>query len=96
MAFFYYDIRVPTDEFKPRSFSVDELDALLMNPGVRDSCVDYHAEFKSCVAVQHQTKGLAKWKSSVRDHCGYYFDHWHHCRERQAAEVGLSTRMNGI
>ena len=45
MAFFYYDVRVPTDEFVPREHTTEELDALLVSPANRDSCKDYYAEF---------------------------------------------------
>ena len=53
MSFFYYDIRVPDDKFEPREYCVDELDALLVAPDRRDSCVNYFAEFKQCISVQH-------------------------------------------
>jgi hypothetical protein len=53
MAFFYYDVRVPDDVFTPREFCDDELDALLVAPDRRDSCKNYFAEFKMCIAVQH-------------------------------------------
>jgi len=76
MAFFYYDVRVPTDVFVPREHTTDELDALLVSPANRDSCKDNYAEFQKCIVVQHQTKSILNWKSAGRDHCGYYFDHW--------------------
>jgi hypothetical protein len=46
--------------------------------------------------VQHQTLGVFKSKKSGRENCGYYFDHWNHCREVKVATLGLSTRMNSV
>lgn len=58
MSFFYYDARVPTDTYKPRQHTQDELDALLIPMDRRDGCADNYAEFKKCITVQHQTKGF--------------------------------------
>jgi hypothetical protein len=46
--------------------------------------------------VQHQTKGIFSWKKAGREQCGYYFDHWNHCREVKFATLGLSGRMNSV
>lgn len=96
MSFFYYDARKPDDVFTPRQHTQDELDAMLIPMDRRDGCKDNYAEFKKCIMVQHQTKSVFKWKQAGREHCGYYFDHWNQCREVQAANLGLSTRMNSI
>ena len=96
MSFFYYDARVPTDEYKPREHTQDELDAMLIPMDRRDACKNNYAEFKKCIMVQHQTKSVFSWKSAGKDHCGYYFDHWNWCREKKSAELGLSTTINSI
>ena len=82
MALWYYDIRVPNDKFEPREHTQDELDAMQIPVDRRDSCKDFYATFKKCIMVQHQTnQGIMKWKKTGRENCGYYFDHWNHCRE---------------
>mmetsp|Transcript_8758 Transcript_8758/g.12010 ORF Transcript_8758/g.12010 Transcript_8758/m.12010 type:complete len:98 (-) Transcript_8758:159-452(-) len=97
MALFYYDVRVPDDEFKPREHTQDELDAMQIPMDRRDSCKDHYATFKKCIMVNHQTKTSPfAWKKAGREHCGYYFDHWNHCREVQSANLGFSTRMNTV
>ena len=97
MALWYYDIRVPDDKFTPREHTQDELDAMQIPMDRRDGCKNFYATFKKCIMVQHQTNtGIMAWKKGGRENCGYYFDHWNHCREVQSAEVGLSTRMNSI
>lgn len=53
MSFFYYDARVPTDTYKPRHHTQEELDALLIPIDRRDGCADNYAEFKKCITVQH-------------------------------------------
>ncbi len=55
MAFFYYDARIPDDEFTPREHCQDELDAMLIPMDRRDGCKNFYAEFKKCIMVQHQT-----------------------------------------
>jgi hypothetical protein len=30
MSFFYYDVRIPDDKFKPRETTAEELDAMLV------------------------------------------------------------------
>jgi len=92
MSFFFYDARVPTDSYEPREHTQDELDGMLIPMDRRDTCGNYYAEFKKCILVQHQTKGVLSWKSAGRDHCGYYFDHWNQCREVRQANVGLQSR----
>lgn len=92
MSYFFFDARVPTDTFEPRKHTQDELDAMQIPLDRRDGCKDHYAEFKKCIMVQHQTKGAFSWKSSGREHCGYYFDHWNWCREVRMAENGLQTR----
>ena len=97
MSFWYYDIRVPTDKFEPRQHTQDELDAMQVPMDRRDGCKDFYATFKKCIMVQHQMNStMPTWKRKGREHCGYYFDHWNQCREVETANVGLSTRMNGV
>lgn len=97
MAFFYYDSRVPTDEYTPREHCQDELDAMLIPMDRRDGCKNFYVEFKKCIMVQHQTKtGPWSWKKAGREHCGYYFDHWNMCREKAGAELGLSTKTTTV
>ena len=55
MAYFYYDARIPDDKFTPKEHTQDELDAMLIPMDRRDGCKDFYAEFKKCIAVQHQT-----------------------------------------
>ena len=81
MAYFYYDARIPDDKFTPKEHTQDELDAMLIPMDRRDGCKDFYAEFKKCIAVQHQTNSsMMTWKKVGKSHCGYYFDHWNHCR----------------
>ena len=51
MAYFGYDIRKPDDVYTPREHSTEELDALQVPLDRRDSCKDYFAEFRKCIAV---------------------------------------------
>jgi hypothetical protein len=51
MSFFYYDARVPSDEYKPREHTQDELDAMLIPMDRRDACKNNYAEFKKCIMV---------------------------------------------
>ena len=96
MSFFYYDVREPDDHFTPKKHRREELDALKIPLDRRDTCSDYYAEFKKCIAVQHNTKGVMKWKHADQAYCGYYFDHWNYCREKKAHELGMSTQMTGV
>ena len=81
MAYFYYDACIPDDKFTPKEHTQDELDAMLIPMDRRDGCKDFYAEFKKCIAVQHQThSSMMTWKKVGKSHCGYYFDHWNHCR----------------
>ena len=83
MAFFYYQPHIPDDVFKPREHSKEELDAMLIPIDRRDGCMDYYAEFKKCILVQHQTRPARQWKRKDQEYCGYYFDHWNYCREKK-------------
>eukprot|EP00347_Sterkiella_histriomuscorum_P019276 403342266 len=89
-------IIVPTDVFHPKEHQREELDALLVNPDKRDGCVDYFAEFKKCILVQHQTKNFLAWKHYDKEYCGYYFDHWNYCREKKFTELGLISTMTQL
>ena len=40
---------VPSDVFKPKEHSPEELDAMLVPNDKRDSCKDYYVEFKKCI-----------------------------------------------
>ncbi len=83
MAYFYYHGAIPDDVFKPKEHSQEELDALLIPMDRRDGCGDFYAEFKKCIAVQHQTRPLRQWKHKDQEYCAYYFDHWNYCREKK-------------
>ena len=97
MAFYTYAIRVPDDVYEPKEHTQDELDAMAVPLDRRDGCKNFYAEFKKCIAVQHQNNTRFKtWRTKGEDHCGYYFDHWAWCREVKAAEAGVSGRMNSL
>ena len=97
MAYYTYAIRVPDDVYTPKEHTIDELDAMQIPMDRRDTCKDYFAEFKKCIAVQHQNNNRFKtWRKQGESHCGYYFDHWAWCREVKAATAGVSGRMNSI
>ena len=97
MAFYTYDIRKPDDVYEPKEHTIDELDAMGIPMHARDGCKNYYAEFKKCIAVQHQNNLRFKtWRKKGQDHCGYYFDHWSWCREVKAAEIGVSGRATSI
>ena len=97
MAFYTYEVRKPDDVFEPREYMQEELDALAIPMDRRDGCKNYYAEFKKCIAVQHQNNfRFRTWRKQGESNCGYYFDHWLWCREVKSAEAGLSGRTNTI
>ncbi len=51
MSFFYYDVRVPDDVYKPHVHCREELDALKIPMDRRDTCRDFYADFKKCIAI---------------------------------------------
>ena len=84
----------PADKFEPRQHCAEELDALKIPQDRRDvTCRDYYAEFKKCVMVQHQTRTALKWKTADKNECGYYFDHWNHCREVNSHNLGMQSTL---
>ena len=79
---YLFILTVPSDVYEPKKHVKEELDALKIPQDKRDSCKDYYAEFKKCIAVQHNTKMVFNWKYADKDNCGYYFDHWNYCHEK--------------
>ena len=90
----FYDI-VPDDVYEPKTHVAQELDALKIPMDRRDGCKDFYADFKKCIMVQHQTKGVLKWKRADQENCGYYFDHWNYCREKKSHELGMTVTTTG-
>ena len=97
MSFFTYDVRVPDDTLKlpEREYTPDEIDAMLVPLDKRDRCVNNYVEFKKCIMTTHQHTNPWSWVKHDRSRCGYYFDHWNHCRELMYSDIGYSTSMTG-